>query len=112
MSDPAFYFRFDNTTGCVFVNSFRVMRRTKKGVWIDVWGLEKFVLDGEGRRYAYPTEDAAWASFKVRKMRQRQHLESAIDALSQTEPLTKLTWQEAVKKSADPFSFDLVGIMP
>lgn len=96
----AVYFRFDNDSDAtVWPNSFFVIRTTPKGVWLDVWGMEKFVLNGEGRRYAYPTKDAAWESFRIRKQRQRQHLERALDELAKIEPLVALHWEDAVRRS-------------
>ena len=100
------YVRFENGDGAVWIYRFRVIRRTKAGAWLDVWGEEKFVLDGAGRRYAYPTEDAAWESFKIRKVRQRQHLEKQLEKLATIEPLTKMTWQDAIKRP----EFELSGI--
>ena len=67
--------------------SYTVVRETPKGYWIDLWasGLHKdtfketraahperfkFVLKGnDGKRFAYTTTDAAWASFRRRKQR-------------------------------------------
>jgi len=95
---PDQYVRFENSHGSVWICRFRVIRRTKAGAWLDVWGEEKFVLDGDGKRYAYPTEDAAWESFKIRKMRHRQHLEAQLEKLAAIEPLTKMTWQDATAR--------------
>ena len=50
---PDQYVRFENSHGYVWICRFRVIRRTKAGAWLDVWGEEKFVLDGDGKRYAY-----------------------------------------------------------
>ena len=97
MIDAEIYYRFDNGAEYVFLSTFRVLRRTRAGAWLDVWGEEKFVLDGAGRRYAYPTRDAAWDSFQHRKRRQRVHLEAALDRLARIEPLAKMTWAEALK---------------
>lgn len=52
---------------------FRVVRRTPKGCWItprwnrDDTRMLKFVLDGSGKRYAYPTREQARESFIRRK---------------------------------------------
>lgn len=55
---------------------FHVVRRTPKGVWIKPasgYGRERFVLNGEGRRFAYPTREAARASYIRRKRREIMH---------------------------------------
>lgn len=50
---------------------FRVDKKTPKGAWIipmgHVYGKRRFVLDGEGKRYAYPTVVQARQSFIRRK---------------------------------------------
>jgi len=63
---------------------FRVMRRTPKGAWISrnpvgfdyPRGKDRFVLDGEGKRFAYPTQELALESFKARKRSQIGRLET------------------------------------
>ena len=55
-------------------DEYVVLRETPKGVWLSVYGKEKFVLNGDGRRYAHPTKEAALASYRIRKQRQVQHL--------------------------------------
>lgn len=52
------------------LDNFRVTKRTAKGCWIDVYGEDKFVLDGDGKRYAYATKELALASLIARKRRQ------------------------------------------
>lgn len=57
---------------------FRVVRRTPRGRWITpTWNHDDnlflhFVLDGDGKRYAYPTREKARASFIIRKQREIQ----------------------------------------
>lgn len=68
-----------------------MVRRTAKGVWLRVGGPEvigrytdlrdidlKFVLAGEGKRWAYPTREAALDSFTARKRRQIKILEGQL----------------------------------
>lgn len=58
---------------------YRVVRRTPKGRWITpTWNSDdtrflKFVLDGLGRRHAYPTRELARESFIIRKRKEIQH---------------------------------------
>jgi hypothetical protein len=83
-------------TGPVMLKK-RVIRATPKGFWIcDDWAHQyfagsdetaemrkqygaKFVLSGEGRRYAYATEELARDSYRIRKVRQIQHARNAIE---------------------------------
>jgi hypothetical protein len=61
---------------------FEMVRKTPKGArikrryGIQLSSQERFVLDGPGKRYAYPTKEAALESFLIRKRRQIQHLET------------------------------------
>lgn len=82
--EPEFYYREVNSLWtsdllAISVLKFRVIRRTPKGVWVVpdyYWPCEKrkrFILDGKGRRYAYPTREEARASFIIRKKREIQH---------------------------------------
>ena len=54
----------------LYLDTFPVTKRTAKGCWIDVYGEGKFVLDGDGKRYAYATKELALASLIARKRRQ------------------------------------------
>lgn len=67
------------------LDKFRVVKRTPKGAWViphwdDGWWHDpnpkkRFVLDGDGRRYAYPTVEAAHKSYLRRKVVQINRLE-------------------------------------
>lgn len=60
----------------VGIDHFPVTKKTPKGVWVTAWGGPKFILDGAGRRFAYPTREQAIDSFMRRKRRQIQILHS------------------------------------
>jgi len=47
-----------------------VLRTTPAGVWLYYLGEEKFVLNGTGKRWAYPTIELAQNSFRIRKQKQ------------------------------------------
>jgi len=80
---PEIYYREENARwpddllaiSCI---EFRVVRRTPCGRWITpTWNGDDntflhFVLDGDGKRYAYPTREKARASFIIRKQREIQ----------------------------------------
>lgn len=63
----------------ISVIEFRVVRRTPKGCWITPeWNADdtkylRFILDGVGKRYAYPTREGARDSFIRRKQKEIQH---------------------------------------
>lgn len=51
--------------------TYRVIKRTPKGAWIDLgWGDKRFVLLTARKRYALPTQAEALESFIMRKSRQ------------------------------------------
>lgn len=66
--------------------TLRVIHLTPKGVWVcwnyqylsGEWPDKRFVLLGDGRRYAYPTFEAALDSYRHRKKRQIVHARAAI----------------------------------
>lgn len=66
----------------IIADTFKVIKETPKGAWIvsDRYtnGKKHFVLNGSGKRFAYPDLDAAIASFKQRKIRQIQLLENQL----------------------------------
>lgn len=74
------------------VVTFEVIRRTKCGVWIDDYGVEKFVNLGARKQYASETVKEAAEQFYWRKRRQvkilRAQLERAEIALGMAINLT------------------------
>lgn len=81
MTDEKWY-RYDDpyTDGNLpFLTEIPVLRHTPKGVWLDKYGLKRFVLKAANKRYAYPTKELALASYIIRKQRQIQHAAAAHD---------------------------------
>lgn len=64
------YYRFQNQGDVVFKHNHFVLRRTPKGVWINDYGTERFVLNDAKKQFACPTEEEAKTSFLARKNRQ------------------------------------------
>ncbi len=62
----------------VELDTYRVIRATPKGVWLDSRMGERFVLRGSRKQYACPTKEAALASFMARKRRQIRILEGQL----------------------------------
>ena len=71
-----------------------ILRRTPKGVWIkDLNNKDRFVLLEGTKRYAYPTIQAAFDSFIVRKVHERAALERRVKALSKLPQANELRKQ-------------------
>jgi hypothetical protein len=74
-----------NDVLAISVIEYRVVRRTPKGAWITpIWNHNdteflRFVLDGTGRRFAYPTRELARESYIIRKKREIQHCRNQHD---------------------------------
>lgn len=71
--DKKFWFRaegnvFSSTTN-IDIQEFEVVKETPKGVWLDVYGKRKFVLNLAYKRWAYPTAKEALESLIARKTR-------------------------------------------
>lgn len=84
MSEEQVYHRYEGYTDAertiIDHYHFTVARRTPKGVWLKVWGKEKFVLDTGQKRFAYPTIKEARASFIARKKRHIRLLSAQLNA--------------------------------
>jgi hypothetical protein len=100
VSDEHWYRMVDGTryadgSFCVICLEFRVLQHTPKGVWLHapdenngVHGERKLVLLPDaasfakgydpGRRFAYPTEEMAWWSYRRRKQVQASILRSQL----------------------------------
>lgn len=81
---PRCLYRYDTSSSdpqhaYPYCQAYPVRRATARGLVIDVWGVEKFVLSGsEGKRFAYTTKEAALCSFIKRKERRLEHLSAAM----------------------------------
>jgi hypothetical protein len=56
--------------GCVLtvrLYTYPIVKRTPKGVWINVYGDRRFIRLGTKKSFALPTEEEAKASFIARK---------------------------------------------
>lgn len=85
------------TGGTPVLEEYYEVRKTPSGAWIvssyarmvrpleerslqelkDDWGA-RFVLDGDGRRYAHETEELARYSYRRRKLSQIQHAKASL----------------------------------
>ena len=63
----------------LYTYSYRIIRRTKQGVWINNYGKEKFVLLSARKKFASETQADALISFIARKHRQIKILSSQLD---------------------------------
>lgn len=85
MSDT--YYRFEDHGGYIECIKYDLIKKTPKGAWIRrtlPWhgtqvNQKRFVLDGEGKRLAYPTKELARTSFIARKRRQVAILQSRLE---------------------------------
>ena len=64
--------------------TFKVVRETPKGVWLkpeDCWVMvePRFVLKAARKRYACPSEEEAFESYKARKLKRIKILEQLAD---------------------------------
>ena len=64
----------------ISLEKYRVIRETPCCYVIDDYGKTRFVLkDQSGKRFAYATVEGAQNSFKIRKRRQRQHIQGYLN---------------------------------
>lgn len=99
------YYRYEDSSCStdsvhVFEHKLPVVRRTPCGAWVDDYGRERFVLNGAGKRYAYPTREAAWESFLIRKRRRVVHLYNQLSVAERVNDLVKdLSLEDAQAKN-------------
>lgn len=82
MTEEIFYreenARWSDDVLAISVIEYRTLKKTPSGRWIcPIWDHEgrhrHFVLDGNGKRFAYPTREQARDSFIRRKKKEIQH---------------------------------------
>lgn len=86
---PEVWYRYNGytTTGCgldkyvVSCYELPVIGHTSKGVWLDDFGSERFVLLEARKKYANPSKEGALEDFIKRKQRQRKILKANIEAV-------------------------------
>ena len=62
-----------------FMETFKVTKHTKCGVWLETWKGPKFVNKSSHKQFACPTREAAIDSFRRRKLVQLRILTSQIE---------------------------------
>lgn len=77
------FYRYTDRRGVVLLEKYDVLRHTRCGVWIDVWGEPKFVNTNATKQWACATEASAKISFLARKARQRKILQARLEDLDQ-----------------------------
>lgn len=68
----------------VNLKEFDVIKHTRCGVWLDVFGTKKFVKTKARKRWACPSRREAYESFLARKKKQKRILESQLDRVEQS----------------------------
>jgi hypothetical protein len=69
-----------NGRSAVQVREYPVLRHTERGVWLEGYGEtgRRFVLRDARKRFACPTREEAWESFRARKQKQLRLLTAQI----------------------------------
>lgn len=83
------HYRYSDTYHAISLEIFNVIRETPCGYWIAPdWAndddlkneFKKWVSKTSRKRYAYPTMEEAWKSYKLRKRRHTEVLEDQLEA--------------------------------
>ena len=106
MSNPEFY-RYIDSSSTIHLDVWYGRRETPKGWWI-AWDTYidkkywKWVSKTSRKRFAYPTREEAWTSFRLRKDRQnailQQQLETSNELLKCVARFSKAPSQEDLSK--------------
>lgn len=96
-------YRYVDVGGEVFRKKYAAIRETPKGYWIDAdWGQEKFVLKGDGKRFAYPDEAMARRSYIARKKRQLKHLRAQAENVDRVMRWISDNWDHPLQELLEP----------
>ena len=57
-----------------WLERYPVIKRTARGVWVDVWSEHKFCLNDARKRFAYPTVELAFEAYIARREKQLFYL--------------------------------------
>ncbi len=119
---PTIWYRYEvSPGGLVYLEFFAVVGTTPKGVWLvcqRMWPSgysprqRKWVSNTSKKRYAYPTRELAWNSFKIRARWRLTHAQAAMRKATALESFLKdrgapddqacATWQVVVPGYAPP----------
>lgn len=85
MSGPQVLYRYQESyysenTVMLVLSTFRVLRTTPCGAWVENYGRERFVLLTARKKFACATQEEALASFRARKRRQISILRARLAA--------------------------------
>ena len=86
---PEYYYRMDGYGFFPYLSKYKVSSHTPKGVWLELidgapeYG-RKFVLNGSGKRFAYPDPKDARVSYIARKERQIQIVQKKLEAIRES----------------------------
>ena len=59
---------------------FKSVRETTYGYWLKIpYSKDKFVLKVSNKRYAYPTKEEAFNSFRIRTLKSKDYAERDLD---------------------------------
>lgn len=77
-------YRVQNMGDAVYLETFKILKRTKCGAWIEFWGApsKKFVNLVAAKQYASETKEEALEQFKIRKKWQRKHLLRSLEDIN------------------------------
>lgn len=87
---------------------FKVAKVTPKGVWLERYLGNRFVRASSKRRFAHPSKDAALESFRQRKLRQIELLQSQL-SVAKTMLARAEGMQSRMTGRASPASLEHLG---
>lgn len=77
------WYRYEMLGNHMRCETFDIIKHTPKGVWLQIgpafFNEKKFVLKDARKRYAYPTKELAWESFKLRREWRIIHLKNQLE---------------------------------
>ena len=76
----------------VILYKFKVLKHTNKGVWLDNYGIRRFMLYNTRKKFACQTIKEAQISFEARKRRQIKILRQQLSQVEQAITLSQFDY--------------------
>lgn len=92
------YFRIENTSSPneLYLTAKKVLRRTPKGLWVDDYGVEKFINNSHKKQFAHPTKELAMKAYIARRKRQVEILSAQLTGVEKQLQTAKILLEQGL----------------
>lgn len=95
------------------LDRFEVLRRTPEGAWINSYRdgseIQRFVLNGRGKRFAHETPEWAFESWKARSVHYERRLSNTLQKLREAMEYATLNRKQILEEVKKIYEMDLLN---